>query len=106
LADREGDVAKGIPVTPQRLTFDDAMDHVLDHYKLKQRKSTDAAKRRTDKHLKPFFGGRRMAAITTDLITSYASERLEKGAAHATANRELALLKLAFSLSLKACRLL
>ena len=76
MADREGDIAKGIPVNPQRLTFDAAMAHVIDHYKLKQRKSTDAAKRRIEKHLKPFTGGRKMAAIATDLINRYASERL------------------------------
>jgi hypothetical protein len=52
------------------------MKHVLEHYQLTQRKSTDAAKRRIDRHLTPFFAGRRMAAITTDLITRYATERL------------------------------
>lgn len=106
LAEREGDIAKGIPVSPQRLTFDDAMAHLLDHYRLKQRKSLDAAERRITKHLTPFFGGRRMTAITTDLVTAYAAERLAAGAAHASVNRELALLKLAFNLSLKARRLL
>jgi hypothetical protein len=55
MAEREGDIAKGIPVSPQRLTFDEAMAHVLEHYELKQRKSTDAAKRRIEKHLTPFL---------------------------------------------------
>ena len=106
LAEREGDIAKGIPVSPQRLTFDAAMASVLDHYRLKQRKSLDAAERRITKHLTPFFAGRRMAQITTDLVTRYATERLAAGAAHATVNRELALLKLAFNLAVKARRLL
>ena len=107
LKTREGDIANGVPVTPQRLTFDDAMQHVLDYYRLKNNKSIDAAERRIDKHLKPFFGEKRkMTTITSDVVRQYATERLDKGAARASVNRELALLKLAFNLSLKAKRLL
>jgi len=46
----------------------------------------------------------RWPPIATDLINRYASERLAEGAAHASINRELAVLKLAFNLSLKARR--
>ena len=52
--------------------------------------------------MKPFFAGHKMAAITIDLVRRYATERRDKSAAHASVNRELALLKLAFNLSLKA----
>jgi hypothetical protein len=106
LKTKEGDIANGVPVTPQRLTFDDAMTHVLDYYRLKKNRSIDAAERRIDKHLKPFFGGCKIAGITTDLVRQYATTRLDAGASHASVNRELALLKLSFNLSLKARRLL
>src|SRR5262245_15089397 len=50
---REGDVEKGIPVTPKlgRLTFEDAAKDVLNDYKVNGKKTYDDAKRRIDNHL-------------------------------------------------------
>src|SRR4029453_2366044 len=54
---------------------------------------------RIDGHLKPVFGGRRMATIQSSELTTYAKLGKEAGAAPATVNRELAVLKRMFSLA-------
>src|SRR5579862_3928377 len=64
---REGDVERGVPIDPKvgRITFDEAAADLLNDY-LANGKCTHAdTKRRLDKHLKPFFGNRRLASITT-----------------------------------------
>src|SRR5581483_4867232 len=49
-----------------------------------------------------FFGPRRMAAITTADVRRYAARRQREGAKNATINRELAVLKRAFTLAIAA----
>jgi integrase len=49
-----------------------------------------------NKHLKPFFSGYRAERIDTALLVKYQTERLESGAAPATVNRELAILRATF----------
>lgn len=51
------------------------------------------------KHLDPFFGGLRAIDITTETVDRYVALRLKEDAAHATINRELALLRRGFKLS-------
>ena len=65
---REGDIEKGLPITPTigRLTFDHAVGDVIAEYTANRRRSLDVVQRRITKHLTPFFGRRRMAAITTN----------------------------------------
>lgn len=101
---REGDVAKGLPVSAKvgRLRFDEAAADVVADYKANGRASTSDVEARIRLHLEPFFGGRRMAAITTDTIRAYTAQRLEEGAARGTINRELAALKRAFRLAEQA----
>src|SRR4051794_21150831 len=74
---REGDVAKGVPVsaTIGRLRFEEAAADVINDYKANGKRSLDEAQRRITKHLQPFFGGRRMAAITTADVRAYVAER-------------------------------
>ena len=105
---REGDQARGVPVTPQmgRLTFDDAAAAVVNDYKVNGRKSLAHAVRRIDKHLAPYFGGRRMSGITTDHLNAFTAQRLEGGASNGEINRELALLKRMFTLAVRSGRLM
>jgi integrase len=56
-------------------------------------------------HLEACFGACRALAITSDRVTSYERERLSAGAARATVNQELAALRRAFNLAIKAKRL-
>src|SRR5947208_9087475 len=54
----------------------------------------------------PFFGRRRMAAITTADVRRYVAPRQGEGAKSATINRELAVLSRAFTLAIAAGALL
>jgi site-specific recombinase XerD len=105
---REGDVSKGVPVSPAigRLRFDDAVKDVITDYTVNRRDSLAHVERRVKKHLTPWFGGRRMASITTPDIRGYVAERLTAGASNASINRELAILKRAYRLAIQAGKLL
>jgi site-specific recombinase XerD len=114
LRKREGTIADGKHVSTRtgKLRWDAAAADVENDYKTNGKKSLDAAKRRIALHLTPFFGGRRMVAITTPLVREYIAQRQAPvpqpdgtelpGASNATINRELAVLKRAFSLAIKS----
>jgi integrase len=51
-----------------------------------------------DLHLKPFFGGMRASRVGTTQLGGYVEKRKGEGAARSTINRELALLRRAFSI--------
>lgn len=104
---KEGDIAKGVPVSPKagRLRFEDAMASVLNDYVINGRKSHDHTKRRIDLHLTPYFAGRQLTSITTEQIAAFTADRLKAGASAAEVNRELAIIKRAYSLAMKAGRI-
>lgn len=134
LRDREGDIAKGKPITPQmgKLTFEDAAKDLLNDYTTNEKRSIVVVKRRVEKHLAPFFGGCRMANITTADARAYIAQRQtvlsvlvrkartveepdgttrelpeeRRPASNAEINRELALLKRMFTLAMQAGKLL
>lgn len=103
LRDREGDISKGLPITPRigRITIDDGLKDLKTEYQVNQRKSAAHLERFIDKHLLPYFQGRRMASITTADINSYIAQRQTEQASNATINRELAALKRAFTLAVR-----
>jgi len=120
---REGDVAHGIPVTAKigRLRFDEAATDLKTEYEVNGRRSADELKRRIDKHLTPYFGGRRMTSITTSDVRNYIAHRQEQGivaskgkrkgerigdVSNAELNRELMALKRIFSLAVQGEKLL
>ena len=74
---REGAIADGVPVTAKinRFRFEDAAKDLTTEYKVNHRLSLDELERRIEKQLAPFFGGRRMASITTADIRTYIAER-------------------------------
>src|ERR1051325_1940871 len=74
---REGAIAAGIPVTAKinRFRFEDAAKDLVTEYQVNNRRSLDELQRRIEKHLAPFFGGRRMASITTAEVRAYVAER-------------------------------
>ena len=75
-------------------------------YRVNNKRSLRDVERRIRLHLEPVFGGRRMASITTADARAYTGGRQEVGAANATINRELAILKRAFRLAEQAGKLL
>jgi integrase len=116
---REGDIARGLPVTAKmgQFRFDDAAKDLKNEYSVNNRRSADELERRIDKHLTPFFGGRRMSSISTVDIRAYIARRQEQGivgakgdrtrdVSNAEINRELAILKRMFTLSMQAEKLL
>ncbi len=52
-------------------------------------------------HLVPFFGEKTLVEITPPLIADYKTKRREDGAAPATLNKELGLVKAAFNLAIR-----
>lgn len=105
---REGEVAKGAPVTSEisRFKFDDAAKDIENDYAVNKRRSIDDLKRRIKLHLKPSFGGRRMASITTADVKAYTKQRLDAQASPGEINRELAALKRMFTLGIHAGKVL
>ena len=105
---REGDIAKGMPLTSQiaRYRFDEAAKDIIAEYTTNRRRSLGELKRRITLHLQPWFGGRKMAEITTVDVRGFMAQRLKAGAAPASVNREVAILKRMFSLAIKASMLM
>jgi integrase len=85
-----------------RLTFHAAVRDVLADYRMNRKRSLPDVQRHVRLHLEPFFGHRRMAAITTADVRRYVARRQEEGAKNATINRELSVLKRAFTLAIAA----
>ena len=105
---REGDAAKGVPITPKigRVLFDEAVQDVVNDYVANGKRSVRLLKIRLARHLKPYLGGRRMASITTADVREYVTHRQSEAASNGTINRELAILKRAFTLAIQAGKLL
>ena len=130
---REGDSAKGLPVTPHitRLRFEEAAEDAINDYKVNGRRSLADQERRIKLHLLPYFRGRRMTAITTGDIRAYITKRQadtivcrkarrtrgpdredveipeqRRPVSNGEINRELTALKRMFSLAVQAGKLL
>jgi integrase len=108
LAMREGDIARGIPVTPRlmRVTVFELLEDVKNDYRVNGKRSYPDLEYRCRLYLEPFFGNRRASAVTTAEVRNFVSERQGQGASNTAINRELAALKRAFSLALEAGKIL
>jgi integrase len=129
LRDREGRVVRGEPVTPQvsRTTFADAAADVIRDFRINGKKSLDEVERRIRKHLMPFFGAWRLTDITPATVRTYIEKRqadtivsakarrvrhrdgtvteiaeVRRQVSPAEINRELQVLKRAFSLAIQS----
>lgn len=80
LREREGDLQKGAPLSAKvnRVRFEEAAQDVVTDYRINRKRSIDDLERRLDKHLVPFFTGRRLASITTSDIRKYIAHRLKE----------------------------
>ena len=105
---REGDVVRGLPVTTKvgQLRIDEAADDLLNDYRTNGKRTLVDVKRRVEKHLKPFFGNRRMTAITTVEVRRFTAARQDMGASNGEVNRELTALKRMFTLATQSAKLL
>ena len=91
-----------MPVTPRvgRMRFSEAAEGIVTEYRTNGRKSLGHLERRMRLHLAPFFGGRRMASITTADMRRFVDQRQAAGASNGEINRELAIVKRMYSLAL------
>jgi hypothetical protein len=108
LKEREGNVAKGMPITADvgKIQFEEATDDLLTDYRINKRRSLRTVTLRIRKHLTPFFGERRLAGITPPLIRQYIARRQASGASNATINRDLITLKRMFNLAMQSGKLM
>jgi integrase len=121
LRSREGSIEHGIPITPNvgRVTFEDAAQDVVNDYIANRRRSLASVQRRIDKHLMPFFRGRRLASLTTADVRAYIAKRKadvivtgagdarrERPVSNAEINNELKVLSRMFSLAFEAGKIL
>jgi integrase len=106
LRQREGDIARGVPVTPRtnRTTVSELLDDVVTDYKTNGRRSLETLGYYIEGHVRPYFGASKAAAITAADVRAYVAKRQEERAANATINRELAALTRAYSLGIEAGR--
>jgi integrase len=87
-----------------RVTFEDMEQYILDDYKINGKRSLDRIKLSLE-NLREYFSDCRAEAITTDKINVYKRERQAEGAANASINRDLSVLKRMFNLAIQAGRL-
>ena len=96
---------RGRPAGTDKVTLADMVKMVLEDYAANGRSSGTRAKK-SGAHLTDHFGAEQLAQeITVDHVTGYIAKRLEGGAAAATVNRDLAVLRRGFRLAVRAGRL-
>jgi len=105
---REGDLVRGVPVTPRigRIKFDELAQDMVNDYKVNGKKTLKDLKMRLRRHLLPFFGHHRASHITTSSVRRFVNLRQEQGATNGEINRELTALKRAFNLGIQAGKLM
>jgi integrase len=104
LHQRLGQIAEGRYRGPQadRVTFQDLAALVVSDYAVNGKRSRPDLERRLRKHVLPVFGQRRAQSITAEDVKQFIIHRQEAGASHAEINRELAIMKRAFTLGLQS----
>jgi integrase len=75
-------------------------------YKVNGRDTLNDLRGRLRLHIRPYFGGRRAAAITTANIRHFISKRQEDGASNGEINRELSAIKRAYNLAIQGGKLM
>jgi integrase len=115
LRTRLGEVEGQTWISPadRRVTVDELYAAMLDDYRNNGLASLEGARQRWEREaragekpesgrLKKFFGGMRALSVTTDLLNRYISQCREAGLSNATINRDMAALRRAFNLALRA----
>lgn len=93
------------PPDASRVRFSDLKRMLRHHYRVEGLRSSKRMEGALA-HLSRAFDSKRAIAITREVIKDYQADRLEEGAARATINYELAMLKKAFNLAMENGRLL
>ena len=92
--------AAAMPGGRPRLTFDEMAKAYLEDYVLQRYRSMNTAKPRVG-HLRGFFDGWAVDAITADAVRQYQLHRRQEGAESATINRETSALSRMFHIAIR-----
>ena len=103
LKKRLGEMATGSyrGIAPERTTLDELFDLVLADYRENGKRSLEDVKSRLTLHLRPKLGRLRAADFGTTELRRYKATRIREKAQAATINRELSILKRAFTLGVQ-----
>jgi integrase len=96
-----GEIATGRAAGPERIRISALLQLLLEDYRRRDHADLYQAELRVAKHLHPVFGDVRAAEFSTKKLNLYIEARKDAGAANATINRELAILRRAFKLGYK-----
>jgi integrase len=101
---RNGEIVTGkfIGLGPERIEMAQLFADVIEDYETYKRRSTDDARARVTLHLDPALGNIRAAQLSSEDLKRYILRRRDEKAADATINRELAIIRRAFSLAAKS----
>lgn len=113
LRSRLGDIERGVPITPQtnRCTVGELLADVLNDYTVNGKRSLETVRYYIEGNVRPYFGDRKAASVTTPDIRAYVAHRQAeqtqygKPPGNATINRELAALNRGFTLGVDAGKL-
>jgi len=102
---RLGEVEIGSYIPRQNIKLDELITDAINNYRVNNRKSRTQVERRWRVHLSEFFSRMKASDLRTEYIQRYINRRLDQGAARATVNRELAIVKFALRLAFKSGKL-
>jgi integrase len=104
LATRLGDIATGRfqGLTAERITVWNLCELVIADYVFHNKRGLDDLRWRAEKHLRKPFEHLLAIALTPERLKSFQTARRAEGAADATINRELAILRRGFTLARQA----
>jgi integrase len=98
-----GEVASGSyrAVISPRVDVSKLLDLVIQDYKIAKKRSLKDLEYRIERNLRPALGHVRVSSFSGSHVDRYIIERRKDGAADATINRELSILRRAFSLGMR-----
>ena len=108
LREREGRIARGAPIIPnvEKILFEELLGDLVILYSVQGYATLPELRRRIRLHLEPFFRNSRAMSITPADIMTFILTRQEAGASNAEINRELSVIRRAFTLAVENGKLL
>src|SRR5271157_1317834 len=90
------------PAAADKVSCGQLLDDLLEHARHNVKASTERIwKLVVEASLRPYFGHRKAASLSTAILKEYRRKRLAEGRSEATCNRELSMLRTAFHLGRK-----
>jgi integrase len=103
LAQRLGQIAAGqfAGVAPEKVRISDLAELVIRDYECAKKRSISDVRERTKLHIDPLLGNIRASQFSQAHVRKYVSKRRQEGAADASINRELAVIRRGFTLAMQ-----